>query len=133
MNAFTLHLQSAAQTVRIDDVESFAARDASGAFGLLARHERMMTVLGFGLARLRSTAGTWQYVALPGGLAYFVDGALFVCTRRFVLGDDYLTVSAAVEQTLRTEEKALTSLKQSVDRLEREIMRRLWHLSGHGG
>jgi len=133
VNAFTLHLQSATQNVRIDDVESFAARDASGACGLLARHERMMTVLGFGLARLRSTAGAWQYVALPGGLAYFVDGALFVCTRRFVLGDDYLKVSAAVEETLRAEEQAMTRLKQSVDRLEREMMRRLWRLNWREG
>lgn len=129
MTPFTLHLQSAAQTVRMDDVESFTAKDASGAFGLLARHERMMTVLGFGLARVRTTGGAWHYVALPGGLAYFADGELFVCTRRYVLGDDYRTVSAAVGKTLLAEEQALKSLKQSVNRLEREMMRRLWRLS----
>ena len=129
MTAFTLHLQSATQYVKLDDVESFVARDASGAFGLLARHERMMTALGFGLARLRSTAGAWSYVALPGGLAYFVDGELYVCARRFVLGDDYRTVSGAVEQTLLAEERALMNLKQSVNRLEHEMMRRLWRLS----
>jgi F-type H+-transporting ATPase subunit epsilon len=129
VTAFTLHLQSATQYVKLDDVESFVARDASGAFGLLARHERMMTALGFGLARLRSTGGTWHYVALPGGLAYFADGELYVCTRRFVLGDDYRTVSAAVGQTLLAEEGALKSLKQSVNRLEHEMLRRLWRLN----
>ena len=35
----------------------------------------------------------------------------------------------AVEQTLRAEETALTSLKQSVNRLENEMMRRLWRLN----
>ncbi|MFZ1908183.1 MAG: hypothetical protein WAU52_03780 [Burkholderiales bacterium] len=129
MTAFTLHLQSASQYVKLDDVGSFVARDASGAFGLLARHERMMTALGFGLARICSTAGAWHYVALPGGVAYFVDGELFVCTRRFVLGDDYRTVSAAVGQTLLAEEEALKSLKQSVNRLEHEMLRRLWRLN----
>jgi F-type H+-transporting ATPase subunit epsilon len=129
VTAFTLHLQSATQYVKLDDVESFIARDASGAFGLLARHERMMTALGFGLARIRSTAGPWHYVALPGGVAYFVDGELYVCTRRFVLGDDYRTVSAAVGQSLLAEEQALESLKQSVNRLEHEMMRRLWRLN----
>jgi len=133
MTPFTLHLQSATQTVRMDDVESFTAKDASGAFGLLARHERTMTVLGLGLARVRSAGGSWHYVALPGGLAYFTDGALFVCTRRFVLGDDYRTVSAAVAQTLLAEEQTLKSLKQSVNRLEREMMRRLWRLSWREG
>jgi len=133
MTPFTLHLQSATQTVRMDDVESFTAKDASGAFGLLARHERAMTVLGPGLARVRGSGGTWHYVALPGGLAYFADGALFVCTRRFVLGDDYRTVSAALAQTLLAEEQALNSLKQSVNRLEHEMMRRLWRLSWREG
>ena len=129
MTAFTLHLQSGTQYAKLEDVESFVARDASGAFGLLARHERMMTALGFGLARIRTTSGAWRYVALPGGFAYFADGELYVCTRRFVLGDDYRTVAAAVQETLRAEEQALTSLKQSVDRLEHEMMRRLWRLN----
>lgn len=133
MTAFVLHLQSTTQYVKLDDVESFVARDASGAFGLRARHERMMTMLGFGLARIRGAAGAWRYVALPGGLAYFADGELYVCTRRFVLGDDYRTVSAAVEQTLLAEETALGSLKQSVNRLEHEMMRRLWRLNWREG
>jgi len=132
VTAFVLHLQSATQYVKLDDVESFIARDASGAFGLLARHERMMTALGFGMARLRTAAGAWRYVALPGGLAYFADGELYVCTRRFVLGDDYRTVSAAVGETLLAEEQALMSLKQSVNRLEHEMMRRLWRLDWRG-
>jgi len=132
VSGFTLHLQSATQYERIEDVESFVARDASGAFGLLARAERMMTVLGYGLARLRTTRGGWRYVALPGGLAYFVDGGLYVSTRRFLLGDDYRTVAAAVDSTLQAEDDALKSLKESVVRLEREMVRRLWRL-GEGG
>ena len=129
MTAFPLHLQSATQTVRMDDVESFSATDASGSFGLLARHERMMTVLGLGLARVRSAEGATRYLALTGGLAYFADGELFVSTRHFVLGDDYRTVSVAVGETLLAEEQVLKSLKQSVNRLEREMMRRLWRLT----
>jgi F-type H+-transporting ATPase subunit epsilon len=132
MSGFTLHLQSATQYERIEGVESFVARDASGAFGLLARAERMMTVLGYGLARLRTADGAWRYVALPGGLAYFVDGELYVSTRRYLLGDDYRTVAAAVDSTLQAEDDALKSLKASVVRLEREMVRRLWR-PGEGG
>ena len=130
MTAFTLHLQSATQYARVEGVESFVARDASGAFGVLARHERMMTVVGYGLARFRTAEGDSHYLALPGGLAYFVDGELFLSTRRYVLGDDFRTVAAAVDSTLMAEESALRSLKQSVARLEREIVRRLWRLGG---
>jgi len=130
VTAFTLHLQSATQYARVEGVESFVARDASGAFGVLARHERMMTVVGYGLARFRTAEGDSHYLALPGGLAYFVDGELFLSTRRYVLGDDFRTVAAAVDSTLMAEESALRSLKQSVARLEREIVRRLWRLGG---
>jgi F-type H+-transporting ATPase subunit epsilon len=133
MNAFPLHLQSATQYERRDDVHSFVAADDSGSFGLLARHERMMTVLGFGLARFRTADGAWHYVALPGGLAYFADGELFVCTRRYVLGEDYRRVAAAVEETLRAEERALGTLRLSVVRLEREMMRRLLRLGEREG
>jgi len=132
MTPFTLHLQSATQYARFDDVESFVARDASGAFGLLARHERMMTVLGYGLARFRSTGNDWHYLALPGGLLYVVDGELYLSTRRYVLGDDFRTVAAAIDSTLMAEESALRSLKESVVRLEREMVRRLWRLGGSG-
>ena len=133
MNSFALHLQSATQYERRDDVQSFVANDASGSLGLLARHERMMTVLDFGLARFRTADGVWHYAALPGGLAYFADGELFVCTRRYVLGEDYRKVAAAVGETLLAEEQALKSLKQSVNRLEREMMRRLWRLGEREG
>ena len=132
MNRFPVHLQSATQYERIDDVECFVGRDASGAFGLLARHERMMTVLGFGLARLRTADGTWHYVALPGGLAYFADGELTVSARRYVLGDDYGRVATAVDETLRAEERALRALKESVTRLEDEMVRRIWRLRERG-
>ena len=130
MSGFTVHLQSATQYARLENVQSFVARDASGAFGLMARHERMMTALAYGMARLREAGGPWRYVALPGGLAYFVDGELFVSTRRFVLGEDFDAVAAAVERTLQAEDQALRSLKESVARLEREMVRRLWSLGG---
>jgi F-type H+-transporting ATPase subunit epsilon len=132
MSGFTLHLQSATQYERIEGVESFVARDASGAFGLLARAERMMSVLGYGLARLRTEGGAWRYLALPGGLAYFVDGELYVSTRRYLLGENYRTVAAAVDSTLQAEDDALKSLKESVVRLEREMVQRLWRLGERG-
>lgn len=130
MSGFTLHLQSATQYARLEGVRSFVARDASGAFGVMARHERMMTALAYGMARLRPQDGPWRYVALPGGIAYVVDGELYVSTRRFVLGEDFDAVAAAVERTLQAEDAALRSLKESVARLEREMVRRLWSIGG---
>jgi len=82
MNGFVLHLQSATQYERIEHVTSFVGEDDSGSFGILAGHARMMTVLGFGLARFRAGDDDWQFVAMPGALVYFVDGQLYLSSRR---------------------------------------------------
>jgi len=133
VTAFVAHLQSSTQYRKVEDMEAFVGTDASGAFGLLAGHERMMTVLGSGLARFRTGDGAWHFLALPGGLVYFVDGELFLSTRRYVLGDDYRTVAARLGEALAAEDESIRSLKDSVARLEREMVRRLWQLGGAEG
>ena len=60
MNTFLLHLQSATQYERIENVLSFVGEDDSGSFGILSGHGRMMTLLGFGLARFRITHQDWE-------------------------------------------------------------------------
>ena len=84
MNAFPLHLESATQYERIENVVSFVGEDESGSFGILPGHGRMMTLLSFGLARFRTADQDWEYLALPGALAYFVNGELHLGTRRYV-------------------------------------------------
>lgn len=130
---FALHLESATQAERIDDVASFIGADASGAFGVLANHARMMTVLEFGMARFRTADGLWHYLAVPGAVAYFTENALHLATRRYVLNDDYRVVADAIDHSLRAEERALQGLRQSVGRLDREILRRLWRLQEREG
>ena len=68
MNTFTLHLFAADRTEVIENVASFNGEDASGRFGLLARHDRFMTVLTFGLARMALADGGTDYLGFPGGL-----------------------------------------------------------------
>ena len=128
MNAFTLHLQGATQYERIEGVASFVGRDASGSFGILAGHQRMMTTLSFGLARFRTAGGTWQYLAMPGAVLYFVANELFVSTRRYVRDDDYTHVTHVLDEQLRAEEAGLRNIKDSLRRLEEEMFKRLWQM-----
>lgn len=107
---------------------SFVGEDASGAFGLMAGHERMMTVLDFGLARFRTADGPWHFLALPGGVLYFVENALYICTHRFIHSDDYQAVAAAITGVLAREEKELRVLRTSIERMEQEMIRHLWGL-----
>ncbi|NGZ10191.1 MAG: F0F1 ATP synthase subunit epsilon [Nitrospira sp. LK70] len=129
MTEFVMHLQSATQYECIERVTMFVGEDASGSLGIMAGHHRMMTPLQFGLARFRTENGGWQFLALPGGLLYFVDNELFLNTRRYLRSPDYARITQALEEQLRGEEAALRELKESFHRLEEEMFRRLWSLS----
>jgi F-type H+-transporting ATPase subunit epsilon len=132
MNSFVMHLQSATQYERIEAVTSFVGADDSGSFGILAGHARAMTLLAFGLARFRVGERPWEYLALPGGLAYFVAGQLYVSTRRYLRGPDCDSLSALLRRELHAEEEALREVKQSVRRLEEEMFKRLWKIGRSG-
>lgn len=129
MTEFVMHLQSATQYERIERVTMFVGEDASGSLGIMAGHHRMMTPLQFGLARFRTENDEWQFLALPGGLLYFVNNELFLNTRRYLRSPDYARITQALEEQLRGEEAALRELKESFHRLEEEMFRRLWSLS----
>lgn len=133
MNTFVLHLQSGTQYERIDDAVSFVAADDSGSFGVLAGHARMMTCLTTGLARFRTADGTWRFLALPGAVLYFVDNELYVNTRRYLHDPDYQRVSAAWREELQAEEEKLRTVTESLNRLEDEMLKRLWNLQRETG
>lgn len=128
MNVFTLQLQDHQQQQRFDDVVSFVGEDASGSFGVMARHTRMMTSLVFGLARFHHAQGPWTYIALPGGLAYFRDNTLSVVTRRFFLDEDYDRISHTLTEELLAEETKLSAIKQSLRHMEEDLLKQMWLL-----
>ena len=132
MNTFSLHLQSATQYERVENVISFVGEDDSGSFGILPRHARMMTLLAFGMARFRVAGQGWEYLALPGAVAYFVSGHLYINTRHYLRGKDYETITAALREELLAEEEDLHTIKQSLRRLEEEMFKRLWKMKPTG-
>ncbi len=132
MNTFVMYLQSATQYERIENIISFVAEDDSGSFGILSGHTRMMTLLSFGLARFRAIHQDWEFLALPGAVVYFVDGQLYLSTRRYLRGKDYEQLSVALRKELLAEEEALRAMKKSVRRLEEEMLRRLWKAKPSG-
>lgn len=132
MNGFTLHLQDATQYERIEQVTSFVGEDDSGSFGLLAGHERMMTILVFGLARYRVRNQPWQYLAVPGALVYFLNNTLYLSTRRYLRDENYERINAALRQQLVAEEEALHKIRVSLHHMEEEMLKRLWQLGRSG-
>jgi F-type H+-transporting ATPase subunit epsilon len=132
MKSFTLILQDAIQSQQLEGVATFVGEDASGSFGILADHARMMTSLVIGMARFRIDQQPWQYLAVPGALLYFHDNILALSTRRYLLDDDYERISAALQQQLLVEEEKMHSVKNSLRHMEEEMLKRLWKLGRRG-
>ncbi len=88
MRTFTLELQDAAHSERIEGVTGFVGEDRSGQFGIRAHHERMMTLLSFGLARFCVGEQAWEFLALPGGLLHFADNTLTIATSHYLRDTD---------------------------------------------
>ena len=107
MNVFTLQLYDAIQTQTLSDVVSFTGEDASGSFGIMANHERFMTCLVFGMARIRTLDNNVQYLAMPGGVLYFADNMLSISTRHFIIDTDYEQISTVLQNQLVEEEGRL--------------------------
>ena len=130
MKTFILRLHDTVHTATRDDVVSFVGEDASGSFGLLADHARFATCLVFGLARFRSLDETWNYLAMPGGVLYFVNNVLTISTRHYIVDPDYERISDALHSQLLEEETQLQDLKRSLHNMEGELFKRLWE-AGH--
>ena len=132
MNSFTLNLQDATHKEEITQVSSFVGEDSSGSFGILAGHARFMTSLLVGLARFRVGNENWQYLALPGAVLYFCDNVLTLSTRHYLVDDDYMHISQALQQQLLEEEKKLQTIKVSLSHLEEEVLKHLWKMGRKG-
>jgi len=128
MKTFRLAICDATRRETFEEVVSFVGEDASGSFGILAGHARLMTALLFGLARFRHAGGHWRYLAFPGALLYFVDNELSISTRRYLLDDDYERISAALQEQLLAEEEGLRTMKESLHRMEEAMLQRLWEM-----
>jgi F-type H+-transporting ATPase subunit epsilon len=133
MKSFTLRLQDATQSEEITGVTSFVGEDASGSFGILTGHARFMTSLTIGLARFRVGEDSWKYLALPGAVLYFHDDLLTLSTHRFLLDDDYMRISQALQDQLLAEEDTLHNMKESLHHMEEEVLRRLWEMGRGAG
>jgi F-type H+-transporting ATPase subunit epsilon len=128
MNGFTLYLLDATHSEQIENVTSFTGEDATGSFGLLANHSRFMTVLSLGIAKFRVADGAWKYLAVPGGVVYFQNNRMTLCSYRFLMDDDYHRIHEALEQQLLADEEKLQAFKASLHHMEEKVFMQLWEM-----
>jgi F-type H+-transporting ATPase subunit epsilon len=132
VKTFTLALRDASHSEEVEGVESFVGEDASGSFGILANHDRMMTALLFGLSRYRVGGDHWHYLAMPGGILYAVDNVVTISTRRYFRDDSFERISATLHQELLKEEQSLRAVRRSLRRMEEEMLKRMRELGKEG-
>jgi len=125
MKSFMLQLQSSVISESIENVISFVGEDDSGSFGILAGHCRMMTCLKYGLAWFRYTSGAIEYLALPGGVVYFVNNKLIISTRHYLRSKNYQEITTALDHELYLEEKNIQEVKTVLHDLDKGIMQQL--------
>jgi len=128
MATFDLYLQSGTQYEEISNVISFVGEDASGQFGILAHHARMIACLNYGLARFRCDNNEISYLALPGGVLYFVDNKLNICTRHYICSKNYQEIETAITETLQIEEESVRNIRETLHRLDEAMLKHLWEL-----
>lgn len=128
MKGFALVVNDGGGKREFPNVTSFVGEDASGSFGILAGHARMITSLVVGLARFRDQDEVWRYLAMPGAVLYHNDRTLTLSTRRCLIDEDYTRVSAALEQQLLAEEERLRTMKERLRRMEEQLFKRLWEI-----
>lgn len=126
MQTFTLTLRDSEQARTLEDAVSFVGEDSSGSFGLMANHTPYMTLLSFGLARVRTADERTHYLAVSGGVLDFIDNVLTIVALRILIDEDYDRISHTLEQILVAEGETLRNVRQSVRVLEDQLLRRLW-------
>lgn len=133
MNSFVLNLYDSSHEQRITGVTTFVGEDASGSFGIQAHHARFMTALVFGLARFRLATEQWQYLALPGGIVYFNKNELMLSTRYFLMDSDLERICSLLDQKLAAEEDNLKASRESLQRMEQAMFKRMMALQRKTG
>lgn len=126
MRTFAVELNSEDRSERIERAVAFVGSDGSGSFGILGGREPLATTLSWGLCSLRTTDdGARHYIAVPGGVLYFADDVLHICSRRFLRDDDPSSIVQRLAGEMHAEEVSTREMHLLLRDLDRELMRRL--------
>jgi F-type H+-transporting ATPase subunit epsilon len=132
--AFSLVLLDGQQVVRIDDVVSLVAEDASGQFGVQPGHAAMLTVLEPGLFRYRrSGQPQWTYGASVGGLlscmAETSRSEVRIVSRRFLQGAQAESLQAQLDELLQRESSLRLTSREGQARVDLAFYKRIQELA----
>ncbi len=120
-----------------DEVLALRAEDATGSFGILARHADFLTSLAISVVHWERADGTRHYCAVRRGVLSVIGGQdVSIATREAVPGDDLVTLDRTVLNRFRADIEMERTEHVESTRLQlnaiRQIMRHL-RPGGHAG
>lgn len=134
MRTFTLTMLDGHRVIDIDDTTSLIAADASGAFGMLAGHADLLTVLEPGLFRYRTRqAPDWNFGASLGGMlrceTRHARTTVHIVSGRFLFGPQPASLQSELEALLARETLSRISTRESGLHLELVLYKRMQELT----
>jgi len=130
-----LTLLDGTSSLRIDEVTSIVAADASGEFGLLPGHAELVTVLEPGLFRYRTAQqAAWSFGACVGGLlsCTLTPGRgtqVSIVSRRFLRGEEPEVLQTQLDDLLEREGMLRLSTRESREQLDLAFYKRMQQLA----
>lgn len=114
--------------VEADDVRHVRAEDATGAFGILPRHDELLTVLAISVVTWRGGDDRENHVAVRGGVLTVTGGQhVDIATREAQAGDDLQRLEREVLARYRAEAEAAATSTREAAWLEGAIVRQILH------
>ena len=129
MRTFRVTLLDGRGGQSFDSVVSFVAADASGSFGLLAGHAKMVSVLRYGLARFVDNTGRWRYASMPGAVLRFADNCLTLSTIRYFIGEERVKIVEELVSEMSRSDSDLRAARDTLNEIEHTLIRRLVELT----
>ena len=132
MTTFHLDIVTPEKTVYSGEIVHFQAPGVDSSFGVLARHQPMLSALGIGRVGFREADGTERVLALGGGFANVSTDGATILAEAAEFGD-----AIDVERARAARDRAQDRLNNRTpevdsDRARAALTRALWRLRVSG-
>lgn len=132
MTTFHLDIVTPEKTVYSGEIVHFQAPGVDGSFGVLARHQPMLSALGIGRVGFREADGTERVLALGGGFADVSTDGATILAEAAEFGDA-IDVDRARAARDRAQDRLNNRTPEvDADRARAALTRALWRLRVSG-
>lgn len=132
MTTFHLDIVTPEKTVYSGEIVHFQAPGVDGSFGVLARHQPLLSALGIGRVGFREADGTERVLALGGGFANVSTDGATILAEAAEFGDEIDVERARAARDRAQDRLNNRTPEVDADRAQAALTRALWRLRVSG-